>query len=192
MNDKDERLIRIEKNLKYKIEHSSVHELSEIYTKFKKISTLLIRISRLDEEIDSLQSKTKSIYSKKENIIYLMIFIVTVISMFYFDKFEYTIFIFFLYFSHEVDKKIDKSSNQQLLELKKSEKYQLQLECISYRFEMNEIEFLSKQIKLIPEILDSYSFFYSKINIEILNRVFETEDTRKHLHHLITTESSYR
>lgn len=190
MNEKDERLIKIEKNLRYKIEHSTNEELSEIYTKFKKISTLLIRISQLDIEIENLKKNTTSIYSRKEYVIYLVLFLIVVISLFHFDKIEYTIFVFFLYFSHEFDKKIDKSSNQQLLELKKSEKYQLLLNCISYRFEINEIEFLSKKIKEIPEILDSYDYFYSEINIEILNRIIENEDIRKHLHHLTNAKFS--
>ena len=192
MNDKEERLIKIKKNLKYKIDHSSNEEISEIYNSFKKVSTLLLRISRLDEEIEILKKKTTSIYSRKENIIYLILFVIVVLSLFHFDKIEYTIFVFFLYFSYEIDKKIDKSSNQSLLEMKISEKYQLQLECISYRFEMNEIEFLSKKIKDIPQVLDSYDYFYSDINIEILNRVVETEDVKKHIHHLISTESSFR
>ena len=192
MSEKDERLIKITKNLKYKIEHSSKEEISEIYKLFKKISTLFLRISRLDEEIENLKKKSTSIYSKKGNIIYLVLFVVVVISLFHFDKIEYTVFVFLLYFSHEVDKKIDRSSNQSLMEMKISEKYQLQLECISYRFEMNEIEFLSKRIKEIPEVIDSYDYFYSEINIEILNRLVETEDVRKHIHHLISTESSFR
>lgn len=192
MNDKEERLIKIKKNLKYKIDHSSNEEISEIYNSFKKVSTLLLRISRLDEEIEILKKKTTSIYSRKENIIYLILFVIVVLSLFHFDKIEYTIFVFFLYFSYEIDKKIDKSSNQSKLEMKISEKYQLQLECISYRFEMNEIEFLSKKIKDIPQVLDSYDYFYSDINIEILNRVVETEDVKKHIHHLISTESSFR
>ena len=192
MNEKDERLLKITKNLKYKIEHSSNEEISEIYKLFKKVSTLFLRISRLDEEIENLKKKTTSIHSKKENIIYLILFVVVVISLFYFDKIEYTIFVFLLYFSYEVDKKIDRSSNQSLMEIMISEKYQLQLECISYRFEMNEIEFLSKRIKEIPVVLDSFDYFYSDINIEILNRLVETEDVRKHIHHLISTESSFR
>jgi hypothetical protein len=189
MVDKDERLIKIKKNLKYKIDHSSNEEISEIYKSFKKISTLLLRISRLDEEIDNVKKKTTSIYSRKENIIFLILFVIVVISLFHFDKIEYTIFVFLLYFSHEVDKKIDKSSNQSLLEMKISEKYQLQLECISYRFEMNEIEFLSKRIKEIPQVIDTFDYFYSEINIEILNRIVETEDVKKHIHHLISSES---
>jgi hypothetical protein len=192
MSDKEERLIKIKKNLKYKIDHSSNEEISEIYKSFKKVSTLLFRISRLDEEVEILKKKTTSIYSRKETIIYLILFVIVVLSLFHFDKIEYTIFVFFLYFSYEVDKKIDKSSNQSLLEMKISEKYQLQLECISYRFEMNEIEFLSMRIKEIPEMLDSYDYFYSEINIEILNRVVETEDVKKHIHHLISTESSFK
>lgn len=192
MNDKEERLLRITERVKSRIENSSSSELSDVYTKFKKISSLLLRISQLDGEIENVKKKTLSNRNVKNNLIQLILFIVVVTSILYFESIEYTVFVFFLYFAYEVDKKIDKNSNQLLLELKNTEKNQLQLECISYRFEINEIEYLSKQISEIPEVLDSFSYFYKNINIPIFDRIFESEDIKKDIQHLITSESPFK
>jgi len=169
----------------------SESELKEIYKKFQKVSTTLYRASQLDREIDNLKESLSTKKSRKYIFIYLLISILVIISLFYFDKIEYTLIILLMYYSSETEKDIRKNKNELLLNLKETEKYQLQLECLTYGFEMNDIEYLVREIKKIPTIINEYDYFYKVINTSILYELSRERDVRGDIENLLTTENSY-
>lgn len=169
----------------------SENELTEIHKKFQKVSTTLYRVSELDREIDNLKESLSTKKSRKYISIYLIISILVIISLFYFDKIEYTIIILFIYYSSETEKDIRKNKNELLLNLKETEKYQLQLECLTYGFEMNHIEYLVREIKKIPTIMNDYDYFFKVINTSIFYELSRERDVRSDIEHLLTTENSY-
>ena len=169
----------------------SENELSEIHKKFQKVSIILYRASELEREIDNLKESLSTKKSKKYIYIYLIISVLVIISLFYFDKIEYTLIILFMYYSSETEKDIRKNKNELLLNLKQTEKYQLQLECLTYGFEMNDIEYLVREIKKIPTMMNEYDYFYKVINTSIFYKLSREKDVRSDIEHLLTTENSY-
>ncbi len=169
----------------------SENELSEIHKKFQKVSIILYRASELDREIDNLKESLSTKKSRKYILIYLVISILVIISLFYFDKIEYTLIILFMYYSVETEKDIRKNKNELLLNLKETEKYQLQLECLTYGFEMSHIESLVREIKKIPMIMNDYDYFFKDINTSIFYELSRERDVRNDIEYLLTTENRY-
>lgn len=182
---------RVTSELKKKFDDMSETELTQIYKKFQKVSTILYRVSEIETEIDSLKELITSKTSRTEDLVYLIIFGLVTISLFYFDKIEYTVIVMFIYFTNEILKEIRKNKNELLLNLKNTQKYQLQLECLTYGFEMNEIESLVKEIKKIPKMMDNYDYFFKDINRRILYELNLEKDVRSNIEHLLTTENEY-
>ena len=75
--------------------------------------------------------------------------------------------------------------------LKNTQKYQLQLECLIYGFEMNDIEGLVRDIKKIPRMMDNYDYFFKDINRRILYELNWEKDVRSNIEHLLITENKY-
>jgi hypothetical protein len=174
-----------------KYKDMSENELTEIYKKFQRVSTTLYRVSELDTEIDNLKELLSNKSSKTTNIIYLVIFILITISLFYFDKIEYTLIVLLIYFTSEIEKDIRKNKNELLINLKNTQKYQLQLECLTYGFEMNHIESLVREIKKIPSIMNDSEYFYKDINTSIFYELSRERDVRNDIEYLLTTENRY-
>lgn len=185
------RLEKISSELRKNYEDMSEIELTEIYKKFQKVSTTLYRVSELETEIDSLKESISSKSSRTENLIYLIVFGLVTISLFYFDKIEYTVIVMFVYFTNEIFKEIRKNKSELLLNLKNTQKYQLELECITYGFEMGEIEYLVKEIKKIPMMMNDYEYFFKDINTSIFYGLTKERDVRSDIEHLLTTENKY-
>lgn len=166
-------------------------ELKEIYKKFQKISTILYRISELEREIENLKESISSKRSKKEILIYLIISLIVIISLFYFDKIEYTLIVLFIYYSSEIEKDIRKNKNELLLNLKNTQKYQLQVECLTFGFEMNHIEYLVKEINKIPMMMNDIEYFFKEINTSIFYELSRERNVRSDIEYLLTTENTY-
>jgi hypothetical protein len=185
------RLEEISSELRKNYEDMSEIELTEIYKKFQKVSTTLYRVSELETEIDSLKDSISLKSNRTENFIYLVVFGLVTISLIYFDKIEYTVIVMFIYFTNEILKEIRKNKNELLLNLKNTQKYQLQLECITFGFEMGEIEYLVKEIKKIPMMMNDYEYFFKDINTSIFYGLTKERDVRSDIEHLLTTENKY-
>lgn len=185
----ENRLDKLSSELRKKYEVMSDIELTEIYTKFQKVSTTLYRVSELETEIDSLKDSISSKNSRTENLIYLIVFSLVTLSLFYFDKIEYTVIVMFVYFTNEIFKEIRKNKSELLLNLKNTQKYQLQLECITYGFEMGQIEYLVREIKKIPMMMNDYEYFFKDINTSIFYELSRERDVRSDIEHLLTTEN---
>lgn len=185
------RLEQVSNELKNKFKDMSEIELTEIYKKFQKVSTTLYRVSELETEIDNLKESISSKSSRTENLIYLLVFGLITISLFYFDKIEYTVIVMFIYFTNEVFKEIRKNKNELLLNLKNTQKYQLQLECLTFGFEMSQIESLVREIKKIPMMMNDYEYFFKDINTSIFYELSRERDVRSDIEHLLTTENKY-
>jgi hypothetical protein len=182
---------KVTSELKKKFDDMSETELTEVYKKFQKVSTILYRVSELETEIDNLKESITLKSSRTQDLIYLIIFGLVTISLFYFDKIEYTVIVMFIYFSNEIFKEIRKNKSELLLNLKNTQKYQLQLECLIYGFEMNDIEGLVRDIKKIPRMMDNYDYFFKDINRRILYELNWEKDVRSNIEHLLMTENKY-
>jgi len=182
---------KVTSELKKKFDDMSETELTEVYKKFQKVSTILYRVSELETEIDNLKESITLKSSRTQDLIYLIIFGLVTISLFYFDKIEYTVVVMFIYFSNEIFKEIRKNKSELLLNLKNTQKYQLQLECLIYGFEMNDIEGLVRDIKKIPRMMDNYDYFFKDINRRILYELNWEKDVRSNIEHLLITENKY-
>jgi hypothetical protein len=167
-------------------------QLKEIYNKFVSVSTLLYKISNLESEIENLKEQIDKKYSRKESLIYLIFSVIIVISLFYFDKLEFTVFVLLMYFVNGISKEITKSKNEILLNLKNTQKYQLEQECINYGYEINELEYLVKEIRKNPWMINSYDYFFKEINCWIFHKVSEEHDIRDDIEHLLSVENRYK
>lgn len=179
-------------DLKEKFEHLSEVELTDIYKRFQKVSTLLYRISELDRELDTLKDKISSPKSRRDNLVYLGLFSAVLFSLYYFDKLEYTVLVMFVYFTSVIIDYVERSKRELLMDLKKSEKYQLELECITFGFELNDVEYLSKKIKEIPMIMNNLEYFFKDINSSIFYELCRERDVRSDIDYLLSTENRYK
>jgi hypothetical protein len=187
-NDKNEKLAQ---ELKHKFDNLNSSQLKEIYQNFQNLSSILYRISDLKIDLEKLKNKSKS-SSKLENSIYLVISLLVILSLFYFDKIEYTIFVMFIYFTHEIDRKNEMNKNEILISQKENEINSLVTDCFKYHLEISETNYLSDEIKKQQKYINPTEYFYSEINSLILRKLTEKYSEKENLEYFISVQDEYK
>jgi hypothetical protein len=173
-----------------KINLLSINDKEKIYKEFVDLSTLLEKLTILKIDIDNIEKSVEDKKSRKSDILYLLLFILSVSVLYFVDKIEITVLVMFIYFIHHNLENTRKYVLENLLLQKKMEFELLGTELLRFRVERTEMEDFLNELQKNPFQINSYTFFYKKINSWIFNKILEEKNTNSHIEYLLNCEKS--